>query len=79
MMQDKTVALEPVAYEILKKAKHEGESFSDAVKNLAGKRRSILEFAGSWSDLPEGTWEAARADRRRSDRARADKVRRRWE
>ncbi len=78
-MQAKTVALDPVAYEILKRAKHEGESFSDAVKNLAGKRKSILEFAGSWSDVPGGAWKAARAERRRADKTRAEKMRKRWD
>lgn len=77
-MQAKTVALDPVAYEILRKAKLDGESFSDAVKNLAGKRRSIMEFAGAWSDVPAGTWESQRARRRREEKARTLHKRKGW-
>ena len=51
-METKTIALDREAYELLKNQKAEGESFSDVVKRIARKRRSILDFAGAWKDVP---------------------------
>ncbi|HYM40450.1 MAG TPA: antitoxin VapB family protein [Thermoplasmata archaeon] len=51
-MGQKTVALDGEAYELLRKKKREGETFSDVVKRLARKPRSIMDFAGAWKDVP---------------------------
>ena len=48
-MSTKTVSLDEKAYEILKKRKEKGESFSDVVKKLT-KEKSLLEIAGIWED-----------------------------
>jgi predicted CopG family antitoxin len=47
----KTVALDPEAYDMLRRHRRAGETFSDAVRRLNGRRRSILEFAGIWKDV----------------------------
>ncbi len=43
------------AYEALAALKRPGESFSDVVRRLAKKSRSLLEFAGAWKDVPDRT------------------------
>jgi predicted CopG family antitoxin len=46
----KVISLSEKAYETLKSLKKPGESFSDVVIRVGGKekKRSILEFAGTW-------------------------------
>ena len=46
----KVISLSEKAYETLKSMKKPGESFSDVVIRVASKekKRSILEFAGTW-------------------------------
>ena len=46
----KVISLSEKAYETLKGLKKPGESFSDVVIRVAGKqkKKSILEFAGTW-------------------------------
>lgn len=48
-MSTKTVSLDEKAYELLKKKKEKGESFSDVVKKLTNEK-SLLEIAGIWED-----------------------------
>lgn len=48
-MSTKTVSLDEKAYELLKKKKEKGESFSDVVKKLTNEK-SLLEIAGIWQD-----------------------------
>lgn len=52
-MAQKTIALDQEAYDLLRKKKREDETFSDVVKRLAKKPRSILEFAGAWKNVPK--------------------------
>ena len=52
-MTAKTVALDPEAYAMLRRQRRSGETFSDAVRRLSGRRRSILDFAGIWKDIPD--------------------------
>jgi predicted CopG family antitoxin len=72
-MASKTVALDMEAYDLLHKEKLPGESFSDVVKRLARKRRSFLDFAGAWKNLPKKEIDEVRDIIRRGreqDRAR---------
>jgi len=71
----KTVALDPEAYDLLRRQRRSGATLSDAVKRRSGKRRSILDFAGIWKDIPDEDLERLRsflAEGRRRDRARLD-------
>lgn len=54
-MAVKTVTLSADAYEALAALKRPGESFSDVVRRLTKKNRSLLEFAGAWKDVPAET------------------------
>lgn len=60
-MAAKTVALDSEAYEMLRRQRRSGETFSEAVKRLAGPRRSILDFAGIWRDIPRSELAQIRA------------------
>ena len=72
-MSVKTVALDPEAYEMLRRHRRAGETFSDAVKRLSTKRTSLLEYSGIWKDVPEVELEQIRdffREGRRRDRER---------
>jgi predicted CopG family antitoxin len=72
----KTVALDPEAYDMLRRQRRAGETFSDAVRRLNGRRRSILDFAGIWKDIPEEDFAKIRAffaEGRRRDQERMRK------
>ena len=76
-MSAKTVALDSEAYEMLRRHRRNGETFSEAVKRLSGRRRSILEFAGSWRDMPPEDLAKLRsflAEGRRRDRDRMERL-----
>ncbi|KYK28763.1 MAG: antitoxin VapB family protein [Theionarchaea archaeon] len=48
----KTISLRDDVYEALVKMKAKNESFSDVISRLM-RRRSLLDFAGRWADVPE--------------------------
>jgi predicted CopG family antitoxin len=48
----KTISLRDEVYENLAKIKTKDESFSDVISRLMQKR-SLLDFAGRWADVPE--------------------------
>jgi predicted CopG family antitoxin len=48
----KTISLRDDVYENLAKIKTKDESFSDVISRLMQKR-SLLDFAGRWADVPE--------------------------
>lgn len=50
-MATKTLTIMEDAYELLKRHKMKGESFTDVIKREFTKKRSIGELAGAWSDL----------------------------
>lgn len=75
-MSAKTVALDPESYDMLRRQRRAGETFSDAVRRLNGRRRSILDFAGIWKDIPEEDYAKIRAflaEGRQRDRERTKK------
>ena len=78
-MEAKTVALDPEAYALLKRSKKEGETFSDAVKHLAGKRRSMMDLAGARPAVTAADWERRRVARRKLEADRSKRVRAGWE
>ena len=56
-MTSKTISVSEDAYELLKKMKLKGESFTETIKRLA-KRRRLTDCAGLWSDVSEAEMEA---------------------
>lgn len=48
----KTISLRDEVYKNLVKIKTKDESFSDVISRLMQKR-SLLDFAGRWADVPE--------------------------
>ncbi len=49
----KNIAVADDVYEMLAKEKRGEESFSDVLRRLGKRRRSLLEFAGGWADLTD--------------------------
>jgi predicted CopG family antitoxin len=49
----KNIAVADDVYETLSKEKREGESFSDVIRRLGKRRKSLLEFYGAWADIPD--------------------------
>ena len=72
-MGTKTIRLDDEAYERLANRKREGESFSDAVKRIAGER-SLLELAGILSDEEAETMRETITARRDRSRDRSDEI-----
>jgi len=56
-MTSKNISVTEDVYDLLSKMKLEGESFSDAIRRLAGRRR-LGDCAGLWSDVSEEEMEA---------------------
>lgn len=59
-MTSKTISVSEDAYDLLKKMKLKGESFTETIRRLA-KRRRLTDCAGLWSDVPEEEMEALRS------------------
>lgn len=57
-MATTTISLSVDAYDILKSHKVEGESFSEVVRRLfkPKRKRSLMEFASTWADIPDDRW-----------------------
>ena len=49
-MATKTITIMEDAYELLARAKHPDESFSDAIRRVVGKEEDIMDCFGVWSD-----------------------------
>ncbi len=77
-METKTIALDREAYELLRRRKRKGESFSEAVKRVAREARPLSDFAGAWrkhlSDEDIEAIEKALARGREADRDRTRKL-----
>jgi predicted CopG family antitoxin len=71
-MAVKTIALDPPTYELLRRARQEGETFSDTVRRLATPRHRTSEYAGIWADMPKRDQRLIAAGLRKSkERAKA--------
>lgn len=57
-MVTKNIALTEEAYEVLKRHKRSGESFSKIVIAHFKKKHHLLDYAGFWEGIPQTTWEA---------------------
>ncbi len=64
------------AYEALAALKRPGESFSDVVRRITRKNRSLLDFAGAWKDVPGRTMKEIENYLRASDELSIAKQRR---
>ncbi|HII40114.1 MAG TPA: hypothetical protein HA326_02735 [Thermoplasmata archaeon] len=77
-MEIKTIALDREAYELLRRRKRKGESFSDAVKRIAREARPLSGFAGVWkkhlTDADLVAIEKALLRGREADRERTHKL-----
>lgn len=77
-METKTIALDREAYDLLRRRKRKGESFSEAVKRIARGTRPLSDFAGAWrrhlTDRDIKEIEAAIARGRDADRDRQGKL-----
>jgi predicted CopG family antitoxin len=81
-MSTHTVALDSEAYSALKSLKRNQESFSQLVKRLAKPKRSILEYAGAWKDVPADEWKELQGfyrKTREADRKRAERIQKMWD
>ncbi|MBI4155311.1 antitoxin VapB family protein [Candidatus Woesearchaeota archaeon] len=52
-MGTKTISIMDDAYELLVRNKKTNESFSQELRRILPKKRSIMEFAGAWADVTE--------------------------
>ncbi len=50
-MMTKTLIITEDAYEMLKRQKGEGESFSEVIKNLAAGKGDASKFYGAWKGI----------------------------
>lgn len=64
-METTSIALDREAYELLRQQKRPGESFSQTVKRLAGRRRPLASFAGAWKGVPDSKFRELVAERKR--------------
>lgn len=75
-MPVKTVTLSEDAYTALAALKKEGESFSDVVRRLSKRSRSLVEFAGAWKNVPKAKMRKYTAFLETSDALSREKARR---
>jgi len=59
-LASKTISVSEDVYNLLRRNKLRGESFSSAIRRLA-KGRRISDCAGLWSDLPDAEVEEIKA------------------
>ncbi|MBS3142205.1 antitoxin VapB family protein [Candidatus Woesearchaeota archaeon] len=79
-MGTKTINLMDDAYEMLNKAKLEGESFSDVVRRILGEKRMRLEdFAGAWKDFDTSIYSKLAKRRLADSKKRHEQIRKMFE
>jgi len=72
-MTTKTITIMEDAYKILAKAKKEGESFSDTIRRVVGKKKDISEFFGIWSNEYADSIKTNIEDMRKRSRKRTER------
>lgn len=80
-MAAKTIGIDLEAYELLCRAKRQGETFSDVVKRAMGPRSPISDFAGAWKGMGTEEWAEVResiARGRRLDPSRRKRLEALW-
>lgn len=65
-METTSAALDRAAHDPLQSRKRAGESFSEVVKRLAGRRRPLSSFVGAWKGMPERRLREIETNRRRT-------------
>lgn len=73
----KNVALADDVYNLLMREKGAEESFSDVIRRLTKRKKSLLEFAGVWADIPEAEFQEMEAAIRAADRPLEEEMTRR--
>ena len=76
-MNTKTVALDAEAYLSLRQHRRPGETFSETIKRLTGRKKSLLDFAGIWKDMPKedlAKVQSFLAEGRRRDKVRMTRI-----
>ena len=73
----KNIAVADDVYEMLAREKREGESFSDVIRRLGGRRGSLMEFYGMWADIPDEEWKEMEAAIFGVDRPVSEELKRR--
>ena len=56
-MATKNIAITEDAYDLLRRYKRPGESFSEVIRNFFGKKRRLSNYCGIWESLPESAFE----------------------
>lgn len=62
----RTVHLDEEAYNLLRRFKRRGDSFSDVVKRHFSHKRDLGDSAGGWKDVPEERLKRLKRERRSS-------------
>ncbi|MGP8078014.1 MAG: antitoxin VapB family protein [Thermoplasmata archaeon] len=78
-MASKTIALDSETYDLLRRHKRSGETFSDVVRRQLRPPAKITDLAGSLGDVPPRVWkevDATRRATRRQDRGRQERLER---
>jgi predicted CopG family antitoxin len=76
-MAAKTIALDPETYELLRRNRRAGETFSDVVRRQLRPPAKISDLAGDLSDIPPKVWkeiDSVRRDSRRRDNRRGRRL-----
>ena len=73
MADMKTISLDEKAYQLLRREKRPGESFSAVVRRIAKRRPPLASFGGAWTEMPRETREAIRGFMTAAERLDAEK------
>jgi len=75
-MEATSIALDREAYDLLRRQKRAGESFSQVVKRLAGRSQPVASFVGAWKSMPARTLKGIARERRRMRQLDEERFRR---
>ena len=68
-----TIAISDEIYELLKKQKLPGESFSDVIRRLADQRGPLMELAGQ-KTIPSNAWASIKQEIREAEQISSIKM-----